>query len=115
MSLFNVTTRHPKSSLILHAFRGRRQGKVGGARRERNLATPAVGVGFPLSTDNPTLALPIVVPCFRYGYDPFEIGPRNERAWRHTQMTAAITFGIVILTLIIGRYALASIYKQDEN
>jgi hypothetical protein len=30
-------------------------------------------------------------------------------------MTAAVTVGIVILTLIIARYALASIYKQDEN
>jgi hypothetical protein len=32
-----------------------------------------------------------------------------------TVMTAAITFGIVILTLIVGRYALSSIYKQEEN
>jgi hypothetical protein len=30
-------------------------------------------------------------------------------------MTAAVTVGIVILTVIIARYALASIYKQDEN
>jgi hypothetical protein len=30
-------------------------------------------------------------------------------------MTAAITLGIVILTLIVGRYALSDIYKQDEN
>jgi hypothetical protein len=27
---------------------------------------------------------------------------------------AAITLAIVVLTVIVGRYALASIYKQDE-
>ena len=30
-------------------------------------------------------------------------------------MTGFITLAVVVLTVIIGRYALASIYKQDGN